>query len=266
MRKLSFLVMAVVAILLASCEQNKPVDPELESKIIGKWVLTQLNRTDVPTNGKIVCTFESVTKGYISASRVDFDETNTKWLNHLPSSVKILGNKVTLTGGTIMDERYVVAIFDVESITANVLQAHVKYTVYQGGKSFETKEGDAIFEREKNDYSVAILGTWEGQSTGERGSEYDDGQKHRWEYRGGDVYVYYNYENGSWVPGNKGFSLYFVDGTLLCTRWLGEDNKECREWWEIASIENGIMKWRALRQKADGVSYLATFEMQKVEN
>ena len=59
-------------------------------------------------------------------------------------------------------------------------------------------------------------------------------------------------------------SQYFVDGTLLCTRWVIDDT-EYREWWEIASIANGVMKWTALRQNEDGTTYTATFQMEKVE-
>ena len=52
-------------------------------------------------------------------------------------------------------------------------------------------------------------------------------------------------------------------GNLLCSRWINAGT-ELREWWEIESIENGVMKWKALRQKVDGSTYTATFEMKKV--
>ena len=59
---------------------------------------------------------------------------------------------------------------------------------------------------------------------------------------------------------------YFVDGTLLCMRWKNAgDDTEKRERWEIASVENGKMKWTALRQKEDGSTYTTTFEMTKVK-
>ena len=62
-------------------------------------------------------------------------------------------------------------------------------------------------------------------------------------------------------------ALYFVDGTLLCTRWrnTGDNEVEHREWWEIASIENGVMNWTALRQRDDGSTYTTTFSMTKVQ-
>jgi hypothetical protein len=39
---------------------------------------------------------------------------------------------------------------------------------------------------------------------------------------------------------------------------------EKRDWWEIESIENGIMKWKALRRNEDGSTYTSTFEMTLV--
>ncbi len=60
-------------------------------------------------------------------------------------------------------------------------------------------------------------------------------------------------------------SEYFVDGTLLCSRWKNVGNdKENRESWEIASIENDVMNWTALRRNADGTTYTATFSMKRV--
>ena len=72
-------------------------------------------------------------------------------------------------------------------------------------------------------------------------------------------------DGDSWVPyATNTLNEYFVDGNLLCTRWidLGQEN---REWWEIASIKDGVMKWKALREKEDRSTYTATFEMKKVQ-
>ena len=115
------------------------------------------------------------------------------------------------------------------------------------------------------DYREAVLGTWEGHVTNSEGSVYDDGETHRWEYKADGTYVYYEKDGDDWVP-YKGNTLneYFVDGTLLCTRWIDND-VENREWWEIASIKDGVMKWTALRANEDGTTYTATFEMKKVE-
>jgi hypothetical protein len=102
--------------------------------------------------------------------------------------------------------------------------------------------------------------------TSDKGSEFDDGEEHCWEYLADGSYVYYSKNaEGQFVPVESVFNQYFVDGTLLCTRWknVGEGEEEHREWWEIASIENGVMKWTALRQRPDGTTYTATFQMTK---
>ena len=115
------------------------------------------------------------------------------------------------------------------------------------------------------DYHDAVLGTWEGRVTSEQ-SEYDDGEPHRWEYKADGTYVYYSLVDGQWVDNVNSFADYFIDGTLLCMRWknVGNDT-EYREWWEIESIQDGVMKWKALRQREDGSTYTATFQMAKVE-
>ena len=66
---------------------------------------------------------------------------------------------------------------------------------------------------------------------------------------------------GQWeAVTNREFQNYFVDGTLLCCRWkMTDDSDELREWWEIESIEGGVMKWKALRQRENGSTYTATF-------
>ena len=97
-------------------------------------------------------------------------------------------------------------------------------------------------------------------------SEYDDGEPHRWEYKADGTYVYYSLVDGQWTPSSQPMSAYFVDGTLLCCRWkMTDDSDELREWWEVESIKDGVMKWTALRQREDGSTYTATFQMTKVE-
>ncbi len=53
---------------------------------------------------------------------------------------------------------------------------------------------------------------------------------------------------------------------MNCTRWKKTaDSEEIREWWEIESIQDGKMKWKALRMRDDNTTYTATFEMTKVQ-
>ena len=99
--------------------------------------------------------------------------------------------------------------------------------------------------------------------TNSEGSEFDDGETHRWEYKADGTYVYYVKDGDDWVSSENTLNEYFVDGTLLCTRWI-DQGQENREWWEI-NIDGDKMNWTALRQKEDGTTFTATFEMRKVE-
>ena len=98
-------------------------------------------------------------------------------------------------------------------------------------------------------------------------SFFDDGQLHRWEFKADGTFGFYRKVNDEWQLSDDTFSDYFVEGPLLCSRRKNnvEGAVENREWWEIESIENGVMKWKALRQKEDGTLYTATFQMTKVE-
>ena len=92
------------------------------------------------------------------------------------------------------------------------------------------------------------------------------GENHRWEYLTDGTFNYFQKVNGHWQISDDDYADYFVAGNLLCTRWknAGAGNEEHREWWEIESVENGVMKWSALRKNADGTTYTSTFEMKKV--
>jgi hypothetical protein len=119
------------------------------------------------------------------------------------------------------------------------------------------------FTKLVTDYKADIVGTWEGHCTS-AGSVFDDGQEHRWQYNADGTYVYYVKDGDNWVPyeGNT-LNEYFVDGNLLCTRWI-DQGQENREWWEI-TIAADRMNWTALRQNEDGTTFTATFEMERVE-
>ena len=253
---LNFMLAAALicgASVFTSCtKDDNPVNPadNLSEKIIGKWMTTDKNRQPMLTNEKRVVTFVSATKAYMSASFTHIP-VSTQWLDQIEADVVISDNKVTLTMHpeervTVVDEYTVLAI-DATGFTANL-----KVTTTLNGELSYEHESIIRLTKVNRDYSEAILGTWEGHVTNSEGSEFDDGETHRWEYKADGTYVY------------NTLNEYFVDGVLLCTRWIDND-VENREWWEIASIKDGVMKWKALRPKEDGSTYTATFEMRKVE-
>ena len=272
MKKFMNWMLAVILVcgasVFTSCTSNddNPATPDLNvaEKIIGKWMTASVDGKNLPTNDKMVYNFISTTEAYISSSfsaRPDFE---AQWVYLSKADVVIAGNKVTITHHpdeqqTVCQEFTITAINDNE-FTANM---HVKITA--NGSSLEAD--DVVrFAKVKVDYSADIIGMWEGHSTGAEGSEFDDGENHRWEYLLDGTFNYFH-KNDLWQISDDEYADYFVAGNLLCTRWknAGEGNEEHREWWEIESIENGVMKWKALRQREDGSTYTATFEMKKIE-
>ena len=260
------------ASVFTSCSSNddnpvNPVEPDLNvaEKIIGKWMLAENDGETALTNEKTVVTFLSATKAYQSVSRVNYDETVPKWRAKEECDMTIDGNTVTLLSHSSNIDK--VFTLNIKSIDDNNMSCNFKIVIMKDGEVRNTIEDTRIYRRVTADYSTDIIGMWEGYSTGEEGSEFDDGENHRWEYMTDGSFNYFHKVDGQWQISDDDYADYFVDGNLLCTRWknAGAGNEEHREWWEIESIENGVMKWKALRQKEDGTTFTATFEMKKIE-
>jgi hypothetical protein len=250
-----------------SDDDETPAVSDLAEKIVGKWMLADMNGQPCPTNDKIVQTFLSTTKVTESLSQTNYSDDTDKWHTSLEGTCSIDGNTVTMT---FQPEAGVMTtcILNVQSITSTEMVASTKRTTIDHGRTVYEQEAKVRMVKVVDDQSQAILGLWEGHVTSDNGSEFDDGEDHRWEYLADGSYVYYSKNaEGRFVPVEAVLSQYFVDGALLCTRWknVGEGEEEHREWWEISSIENGVMKWTALRQRPDGTAYTATFQMTKVE-
>ena len=244
-----------------------PVEPDLNvaEKIIGKWMVAERDGEPALTNEKNVFTFLSATKAYQSVSRVDYNETIPKWRAKEECDMTIDGNTVTLLSHSSNIDK--VFTLNIKSIDDNNMSCNFKIVIMKDGEVRNTIEDTRIYRRVTADYSADIIGMWEGYSTGEEGSEFDDGENHRWEYMMDGSFNYFHKVDGQWQISDDDYADYFVDGNLLCTRWKNEGagNEEHREWWEIESIENGVMKWKALRQREDGSTYTATFEMKKID-
>jgi len=261
MKKLFMVLAATVicgACLFTSCKKDE--DLKIEEKIIGKWMPADIDGQPVLTDKKSVYTFVSASKAYMSVSTNPQQGEGTVWNDQKELDVTISGNTMTLTNHS--DEHTtMVEEFTVTAINGSEFTANHKLTVKVDGSVVLSNEGVIRFVKQTADYSAAILGTWQGHCTS-AGSVFDDGQEHRWQYNADGTYVYYVKDGDNWVPGDNTLNEYFVDGTLLCTRWV-DNGQENREWWEI-SINGNRMNWTALRQNADGTTFTATFEMEKV--
>ena len=234
----------------------------LAENIIGKWMLDALNGQPCPTNLKAVITFLSATKAYGSLS----DFYSDSWNSHASADVVIDGNNVTLTAFENEHTKHVTVV-DIYSITDKDMRLKSDWKAYTDGEMVINEVYDnERYIRINKDFENDIIGTWEGKVTSAE-DEHTDGELHRWEYKADGTYVYYNKVGDEWVNNNDVLAEYFVDGILLCTRWKNtSDSKELREWWEIESINDGVMKWTALRQREDGTTYTATFQMTKVKD
>jgi hypothetical protein len=234
----------------------------LAENIIGKWMVDALNGQPCPTNLKAVITFLSPTKAYGSLS----DFYSDSWNNHASADVVIDGNNVTLTAFENEHTKHVTVV-DIYSITDKDMRLKSDWKAYTDDKMVINEVWDnERYIRINNDFENDIIGTWEGKVTSAE-DEHTDGELHRWEYKADGTYVYYNKVGDEWVNNNDVLAEYFVDGILLCTRWKQTaDSKELREWWEIESINDGVMKWTALRMRDDGTTYTATFQMTKVKD
>ena len=262
------------ASVFTSCTKSdnpaQPVEPGLNvaEKIIGMWIVTDKGGQPVLTNNKVVLNFVSTTKVYVNTSVTNNPEVGHLWVDLEESDVIINGNKVTVMHYP-NEHKTVAEEYTITSINDNEFYANIRVTVTTDGTTVQTKEGLSYhFVKVTADYSADIIGMWEGMSTGAEGSEFDDGEEHRWEYMTDGTFNFFLKDaDGLWQISDDEYADYFVAGNLLCTRWknAGEGNEEHREWWEIESIENGVMKWKALRQREDGSTYTATFEMKKKE-
>ena len=249
------------ACLFTSCKKDEDNSLKLEEKIIGKWMMTDRDGQPIATDGKLVYTFVSPNKALVSASLNYRPVVGTRWSDQVEADIAISGNKVTVNIN--LDEQTTVAEeFTVTAISGSEFTANHKVTVTVDGNVMLSDEDILRFVKTTADYSATILGTWQGHCTSE-GSVFDDGQEHRWQYKADGTYTYYVMDGDNWVPyeGNT-LNEYFVDGKLLCTRWV-DNGVENREWWEI-TIDGTRMHWTALRQNPDGTTFTATFEMEKV--
>ena len=242
-------------------KQVPAVIEDLAEKIIGKWMTADKNGQPLPTNKKTVYTFVSATKALVSSSFTTRPEVGELWVDQIEGDVAISGNKVTLITNPEENET-VVEEFTIIDITVTEFIANYKTTISIDGKVVHNEEMVLRFTKLARDYRSDVVGTWEGHCTS-AGSVFDDGQEHRWQYNADGTYVYYVKDGNNWVPSENSLNEYFVDGTLLCSRWI-DQGQENREWWEI-TIADGKMNWTALREKEDGTTFTATFEMKKVQ-
>ncbi len=257
-----------VAAMFTSCinEDNpvKPVD-NLSEKIIGKWIVADKNGQAAPTDIKSVYTFVSATQAYISQSFNAHPEAGTPWHYQAKADVVISGNKVTVTNHS---DEHTTAVeeFTITSIDDKEFSANRKITVTVDGNVTRSAEDLFRFTKTTADYAEPILGLWE--CTGLTGGETFNDANGRLEFYANGTYNYWHLnEAGDWesMTGIREFQDYFVDGTMLSTRWKNAGEDELREWWEIESLSGNEMVWTALRQNDDGTTFKQVMNWKKID-
>ena len=241
-----------------------PVIEGLSEKIIGKWMLAENDGQIQPTNMKAIYTFISTTIAYMSTSGNIGESGKGVWNVQEERDVAINGNKVTLSfspneHSTVKEE------YNITSINDKEFTANVNTIVNMDGEVMPSNERTVRFVKQTADYSAAILGLWE--CTELTGIETYNDANARLEFLADGTYRYYRKnDGGEWqAVTTREFQNYFVDGTLLATRWKNQGEDELREWWEIASLSGDQMTWTALRQNADGSTAQQGMTWKKVQ-
>ena len=272
MKKIFVLAMAAIltcgATVFTACSSSddNPVIPDLNvaQKIIGKWIVTDKNGQPLPTNKKAVYSFVSSTKVFVSMSITTHPEMGELWYDEIENDVVIDGNKVTLTGHP--DKKTTVTnVMNITAINNKEFTADFETTTIINGKVVDDEKMVMRFTKLTADYSKPVLGLWECE--GLIGDEtYNDGND-RLEFLADGTYRFYHKDDaGQWqTVTTREFQDYFVDGTLLATRWKNNGEAELREWWEIESLSGNEMVWTALRQNADGSTFQQKMTWKKID-
>ena len=262
MKKL-FVLMLLAAIAFAGCDKDNITD--LNKKIIGKWIVLDLDGKSVQTNDQFVYTFVSSTKAYlISTLAISRISEGSLWYEPVDVDVVIKGKKMTLTY-ILGDNSKVVEVFKFTSIDDGIFTADHKITMTENGEEVISNEGVIRFAKVTGDYNQDIIGTWECKAI--TGSQTHNDDNARLEFLLDGSYNYYRKNAaGDWeLVTDRVLNEYFVDGNFLATRWEEFAHPMEYEYWEIESLDSAQMKWSALRQLPDGLRYRQGVKWEKVQ-
>ena len=226
---------------------DEPVIDNLAEKVIGKWIVYEKEGEPALTNQKVVIDFKTATQVTVSLSYMSF------WHNNDAFDYKIDGNAI-LCDKQMDEHTHASILVKVNAIDENKMYEDFKNIITIDGAEAIKIESRETLIRVNEDYSESILGLWE--CTELTGTETFNSANARLEFYNDGTYKYWcKNDAGEWeAVTTREFQNYFVDGTLLATRWKNVDENELREWWEIDSIDGDQMVWTALRQKDDGTT------------
>ena len=249
-------------------KQAPAVIDGLAEKLLGKWMDSEADGQHALTSDKSVVTFVSSTKAIYSTSKTDFTESQPKWAAHREYDANISGNKVILTGHpegnakiTLLEE------YIVTDITATEIVCKYRHiTLHDGQPQGTVAERKNIrLKKIDVDYRADIIGMWECKVIS-GGNTFNDANG-RLEFKADGTYNFYiKTDGGQWeMVATREFQMYFADGMLLATRWKEQGGVELRECWEINSLKDGKMQWKALRAKEDGTTFEQIVDWESVD-
>lgn len=232
MRKIMQWMLAAILICgtaaLTGCKKDKEDEPsgaDLAQKIVGKWLYVESDGALVATSESSVTTFAlegSTLKAYTSQSLPDYG----LWVHNQPTEVVMDDNKITLTvhAGDLTTVEEMTNI----SVVGDNMNYTSKYTILRNGEVIEAMGPYQLrCMKVQDDYSQIFIGRWEGEITSNEPGFTP--KPFCEEYHADGTNTEYELKDGQWVEVEAEYAEYFIDGTLLCTRWRYPGQAEERE-------------------------------------
>ena len=276
-----------VGALMSCSDKDKPgygfPTDKIDKKVVGRWVMTEIDGKVLPTNGKEAFTIYSAQKGFLSTAF-----GNKIWLNKAEFKLEIEENVLYWS---VQPNENVQSLHRhaVEVVTDNELDATSHAIVIDNGDTIKNVGPIRTrFTRVTDDFAKEIVGTWEGKliveqeepaetekvaeskkvKKGKKDKTVEEVQPvnveelHRWQYNTDGTFAHYvkNGENWDLTPNTT--SEYFVYGKLLCSHWADSTGGDS-ECWDI-EIKDDAMKWAALRVNEDGSLYSTSLDLMRV--
>ena len=173
--------------IFASCTKEKT----LADKLIGKWMVAELDGVPAPTHLKTVITFESATKAYGSMA----DYYSDSWNDRTPADIRINGNKVSMT---VRESDAITHNLElsVSTITDKDMSLLSDWSMLINGVPAYHETYNEHWVRIDKDFRKDVVGIWEGERTSGH-SIYGDSEIHRWQFNADGTSEYYSKETDS---------------------------------------------------------------------
>lgn len=244
------------AMTFSSCSKDKD---NVAEKIIGKWL--NVESAGLPLTADILSVSTFVKEGsgykcYYSISEADFDV----WFYKKQADVTVDGNTIMVT----LNVDDITTVEEMTDITVNGDDLYYigKTTLYIHGEEIASYGPcQEHYVKVNEDFSEIVIGRWEGTVTSDEPgfTPYPICEK----YLANGTNIEYELIDGQWVEVATEYAEYFVDGSLLCTRWQYPGCEEERENSVLVSYSNDtlIAKEVVLR---NGNLYTETSTLTKV--